>query len=169
MGYDLFTNLADESLEIEDGPKQVLQQNLLDPGADLVICDEGHLLKGEKTYIHSAMNRIRTMRRIILTGTPLQNNLDEYYTVIQFVKPSLLGTRKEFRNRFANPIGNGQYDNSTPSDIQKMKRRSHVLFTLLEGCVQRMDSSYLTKYLPPKQEFVVYIRLTQLQIELYEV
>lgn len=169
MGYDMFTNLSNENLEIEGELKHTFQQSLVDPGADLVVCDEGHIIKGEKTYLHSAMSRIRTMRRIMLTGTPLQNNLDEYYTMVNFIKPSLFGTRKEFRNRFVNPIANGQYPNSTPADIQEMKRRSHVLYTLLEGCVQRMDYLILKPYLPPKEESVVYIRLSELQINLYRV
>jgi transcriptional regulator ATRX len=105
---------------------------LLDPGPDIVICDEGHLLKNEKSALNKAVNRIKTLRRIILTGTPLQNNLKEYYEMVNFVKPNLLGTRKEFMNRFVNPISNGQHSDSTERDIRMMKQRSFVLNDLLK-------------------------------------
>ena len=50
---------------------------LLDPGADFVICDEGHVLRQEKSNLSVAVSKVRTLRRIVLTGTPLQNNLLE--------------------------------------------------------------------------------------------
>jgi hypothetical protein len=52
------------------------------------------------------------------------------------VKPNLLGTRKEFLNRFVNPISNGQFEDSTTHDVKIMKRRAHVLHKMLEGSVQ---------------------------------
>jgi len=58
------------------------------------------------------------------------------YTMVSFVKPSLLGTQKEFSNRFVNPIKNGQCRDSDAHDVRLMKYRSHVLHKLLEGCVQ---------------------------------
>lgn len=56
--------------------------------------------------------------------------------MLSFVKPNLLGTSKEFRNRFVNPIINGQYDDSNDYDVKLMKKRIHILHKLLEGCVQ---------------------------------
>lgn len=169
MGYDMFRNLVSETGGRQRKKiKEQIQKCLIDPGPDMVVCDEGHLLKNEKTSLSKAVNRLKTLRRIVLTGTPLQNNLKEYYCMVQFVKPNLLGKYTEYMNRFVNPITNGQYTDSTPYDIQIMKRRSHVLHKMLDGCVQRRDYGVLAPFLPPKHEYVVYIQLTELQCKLYK-
>lgn len=56
--------------------------------------------------------------------------------MVNFIKPDLLGTRKEFLNRFVNPITNGQHSDATQSDVKLMKKRAHVLHEMLAGCVQ---------------------------------
>ena len=58
------------------------------------------------------------------------------FVMVSFVKPNLLGTKKEFTNLFMNPIQNGQCANSTPGDVKVMKQRCHVLHDTLSGCVQ---------------------------------
>ena len=58
------------------------------------------------------------------------------HCMVDFVKPRLLGTKKEFANRFVNPIINGQHSDSTGRDVRIMKQRAHVLHELLAGCVQ---------------------------------
>ena len=134
LGYDMYRNLTNEkNKKVRSKMREVFQQSLVDPGPDIVICDEGHLLKNEVTALSKAMNRIKTLRRVVLTGTPLQNSLMEYHCMIQFVKPNLLGTKREFTNRFANPIKNGQAADSTDYDVRIMKRRAHVLHKMLEG------------------------------------
>lgn len=75
LSYDMFRNLTNENNKgIRKKVRESLKTSLVD-GPDLVICDEGHLLKNEKTSISKAMMKLRTLRRVVLTGTPLQNNL----------------------------------------------------------------------------------------------
>lgn len=96
---------------------QNLRKFLLSPGADLVVCDEGHALKNSKTGLSQCVNQIQTRRRIVLTGTPIQNNLKECYCMVSFVKPNLLGEMRQFEYRFATPIKKGQDKNSSPFDV----------------------------------------------------
>jgi transcriptional regulator ATRX len=156
--YDLFYTLVN----LGQG-----QRWLLDPGPDMVVCDEGHLLKNHKSMLTEAVSKIKTIRRVVLTGTPLQNSLIEYHTMVNFVKPNLLGSLKEFTNRFVSPIKNGQWKDSSERDVKIMKRRAHVLHCKLEGCVQRLDYSVLIPYLPPKHEYCIIIKLSEKQKELY--
>lgn len=145
---------------------QMIREALID-GPDLVIVDEGHLIKSDKTKLNISVNKIKTRRRIILTGTPLQNNLTEYYHMVNFVKPCLLGTHKEFKNRFKNPIDNGQMEDSAPEEVRTMKRRVHILHRLLQHCVHRRDYTVLAPYLKPKLEYVLKVRLSEVQINMY--
>ncbi|PAA89823.1 hypothetical protein BOX15_Mlig008142g2, partial [Macrostomum lignano] len=168
VNYDMFRNLASGRNIRQKKNREIFRQALLDPGPDVVVCDEGHILKSGSTGLAKVMNEMRTRRRIVLTGTPLQNNLNEYYTMVNFVKPNLLGTAKEFANRFVNPIVNGQHADSTALDVRVMKRRAHVLHKMLDGCVHRRDYSALTKYLPPKYEYIISVRLSEVQIKLYQ-
>ena len=78
---------------------------------DVIICDEGHRLKnalGTKTTL--ALGNCIAQRRLVLTGTPVQNNLDELYSVVQFAVPGLLGTLQEFKTRFGDAIEGGFRD-----------------------------------------------------------
>ncbi|KAK8372778.1 hypothetical protein O3P69_012750 [Scylla paramamosain] len=188
MGYELYRQLSLKKpkkpkkkkrdsdnrevvdIEEEDKNKELLeeiQKALVRPGPDLVICDEGHRIKNAHANISQALKNIRTKRRVVLTGYPLQNNLLEYWCMVDFVRPNYLGTRTEFSNMFERPIQNGQCVDSTPQDMKLMRYRSHVLHSLLEGFVQRRGHSVLANTLPDKEEHVLLCRLTNIQRTLY--
>jgi transcriptional regulator ATRX len=89
--------------------------------------------------------------------------------MVSFIKPSLLGSQSEYINRFVNPIQNGQHRDSNEEDVRLMKRRACVLHELLTGFVDRKDYSLLKEYLPPKYEYIINIRLSDLQSRLYQI
>lgn len=80
--------------------------------------------------------------------------------MVNFVKPNLLGTSKEFRNRFVNPITNGQCADSTAHDVKIMKRRAHILHEKLNGCVQVLR---ITVYTYALKTIFPHIKITQTQ------
>eukprot|EP00042_Codosiga_hollandica_P055647 m.784613 g.784613 ORF g.784613 m.784613 type:complete len:463 (+) comp59157_c0_seq4:552-1940(+) len=112
--------------------------------------------------------QLKTKRRVILSGTPIQNDLLEYFSLIQFCNPSMLGTVAEFRKKFENPILAAR--DSCASDVQLKlgQERLEELATIVNRCIIRRTNSILSKYLPPKVEQVVICRLTPIQKEIYK-
>uniref|UniRef100_G1N331 DNA helicase n=1 Tax=Meleagris gallopavo TaxID=9103 RepID=G1N331_MELGA len=141
IGYEMYRNLAQGRNVKSRKLKEIFNKALVDPGPDFVVCDEGHILKNEA----SAVSKFSCLR--------FEN---------------LLGSIKEFRNRFINPIQNGQCADSTLVDVRVMKKRAHILYEMLAGCVQRKDYTALTKFLPPKYEYVLEVRMTPIQCKLYQ-
>lgn len=76
--------------------------------AAVVVADEGHQIKNPQTKRFAAVTSLKTKRRIALTGYPLQNNMDEYYTMIMWCMEDLLGDAAYFHNTFAKPIQEGE-------------------------------------------------------------
>lgn len=168
IGYNMLTAIVDEMDSDNDSDDDVGWENKL-LRADLIICDEAHLLKNPNSKIFKAVNRMSTMRRIMLSGTPLQNNLEEYFWLIQLIKPNLFGPLKKFQENFVDPIRNGRQPKATPIAKSIMKKRVYIMNRFLEGYLHRADHSTISSSLEPKHDYVVYVRLTPLQFSLYEV
>lgn len=133
----------------------------------LVLCDEGHRLKNCENLTYQALMGLKTSRRVLLSGTPIQNDLTEYYSLLHFVNPGMLGTPNEFRRNYENAILRGRDANSTDSEREKAAKCLTDLNLLAEKCMIRRTAALLTKYLPVKFEMIVCIKLTSMQLDLY--
>ncbi|KAJ2064655.1 hypothetical protein GGI17_000797 [Coemansia sp. S146] len=150
-----------------DSPQILLRRYLLDEGPCLVVADEGHVIKNSDALLSKYVNLLKTKARVCLTGYPLQNNLVEYWTMVNFCSSKFLGDLPDFRNSYVHPIDNGLYLDSSPADKRMSTLRMKALHGLLEGIVDRRDMSVLHSQLPRKAEYVIACPLTPAQMHLY--
>ncbi|XP_014551233.1 hypothetical protein COCVIDRAFT_113502 [Bipolaris victoriae FI3] len=136
-------------------------------GVDIVIADEGHRLKTANNKAMLAIQSLNIERRIILSGTPLQNDLGEFYTAIDFVNPGLLGQRSAFKRSFELPIMRSRQPDASEAELEKGEARWKELVTLTSQFMIRRTAEVLSKYLPPKTEHIVFCRPTKGQAETY--
>ncbi|KAJ3238059.1 hypothetical protein HDU78_003754 [Chytriomyces hyalinus] len=141
---------------------------LVSPGPGLVVCDESHMIKNPTSGISAFIGGVQSRSRICLTGWPLQNNLEEYFAMIDFVSKGFLGTLQQFRNQYQNPITNGFFADSTEGDKMVSRQRLYVLVNIIDPLLQRVNDDILKKDLPQKNEYVISVRLTPLQEKLYK-
>ncbi|XP_060479976.1 DNA repair and recombination protein RAD54-like isoform X3 [Panthera onca] len=134
----------------------------------LVICDEGHRLKNSENQTYQALDSLNTSRRVLISGTPIQNDLLEYFSLVHFVNSGILGTAHEFKKHFELPILKSRDAAASEADRQLGEERLRELTSIVNRCLIRRTSDILSKYLPVKIEQVVCCRLTSLQTELYK-
>ncbi|RWS15125.1 DNA repair and recombination protein RAD54-like protein [Dinothrombium tinctorium] len=166
--YNVRNRLCFEPILIISYETFRLHANVLYKGnIDLIICDEGHRLKNKDNQTYIALNDLSAKRRILISGTPIQNDLLEYFSLVQFVNEGILGTAQEFRKRFENPILRGRDAAASDADQEIGKERLEELVQIVKKCMIRRTADILSKYLPAKYEFVVCCEMTSLQQDLY--
>ena len=133
----------------------------------LILCDEGHRLKNSDNLTYQAINAIRAKRRVILSGTPIQNDLTEYFSLLNFVIPGLFGTDNTFRRQYEIPILRGRDADASDADRQKGQERLTELSGVASKFIIRRTAELLTKYLPTKFEYIVFCKMTDVQTEFY--
>ena len=134
---------------------------------DLLVCDEGHRLKNMNTKQYKVLSSLRTRKRILITGTPLQNNLMELYACTMFVIPSLFRSEKSFKKVYGDPIEKGRVKNAMRKDKDLSQVRSKELMDIINTFMIRRTQKILEKYLPPRHEYLVYIKPSEIQISMY--
>ncbi|KAK7203337.1 DNA repair protein rhp54 [Myxozyma melibiosi] len=133
----------------------------------LLLCDEGHRLKNDESLTYMALNGLNVQRRVILSGTPIQNDLSEYFALLNFANPDLLGSRTDFKKNYENPILRGRDADGTEKDREDGDRKLEELGQLVNKFIIRRTNDILSKYLPVKYEHVVFCRLSPFQEALY--
>ncbi|TGO82520.1 hypothetical protein BPOR_0814g00060 [Botrytis porri] len=133
----------------------------------LMLCDEGHRLKNGDSQTFVALNSLNVTRRVILSGTPIQNDLTEYFSLVSFANPGLLGTRMEFRKKYELPIQRGRDAAGSDKDRQKGDECIKELLNVVNKFIIHRTNDILSKYLPVKYEHVVFCSLAPFQLDLY--
>lgn len=140
---------------------------LRDTQIGLLLCDEGHRLKNADSQTYVALNKLNVQKRVILSGTPIQNDLSEYFSLLDFANPGILGSRSEFHKTYEIPILRGRDADGTDEQQQKGNERLAELLNLVNKFIIRRSNDLLSKYLPVKYEHVVFCNLAPFQLDLY--
>jgi SNF2 family DNA or RNA helicase len=124
-----------------------------------VVLDEAQNIKNPETRQAKTARALKADYRIALTGTPVENNVGDLWSIIEFLNSGFLGTQTEFKNRFFIPIQAGR----DPEAVEKLKRLTgpFVLRRL------KTDKAIISD-LPEKMEMKVFCTLTKEQVSLYE-
>ena len=152
-----------EQLEVEKAAKEkkdtpenieMLQRisELLTTKTTLLVVDEGHKISSPNSALTRNLSQITTMNRVVLTGTPMQNSIKQYYAMLDFVRPDAWGYQEltDLYQRAANdPVARVELAHS------------------MKGFIQRYDCSLLREELPPLTEYVIYVKPSNLQRQLY--
>ncbi|KAF3913240.1 hypothetical protein AA313_de0208447 [Arthrobotrys entomopaga] len=145
-----------------------IQDKLKQCQVDIIIADEGHRLKTAENKSAQAIRALETPRRVILSGTPLQNDLREFFVMVDFVNPGILENYSTFKKQFENPIVKSQQPEASKAQKELGDARKEELVKLTDLFVLRRTATILSKYLPPKTDVVLFCRPTKPQLELYQ-
>ncbi|XP_038572528.1 chromodomain-helicase-DNA-binding protein 1-like [Micropterus salmoides] len=122
----------------------------------VLVVDEAHRLKNQNSLLHKTLTQFSVGFRVLLTGTPIQNNLQELYSLLSFIQPSIFTADEtdDFVNSY--------------SDVQSQPALAAELQSVLEPFLLRRVKSEVAVDLPKKTELVVYHGMSALQKKYYK-
>ncbi|CAB3403687.1 unnamed protein product [Caenorhabditis bovis] len=120
-----------------------------------IVIDEAHRIKNEKSKLSETVRELKSKNRLLITGTPLQNNLHELWALLNFLLPDIFTSSDDFDSWFSNESMSGNQD---------LIKRLHKV---LQPFLLRRIKSDVEKSLLPKKEVKVYVGLSKMQREWY--
>jgi SNF2 family DNA or RNA helicase len=123
----------------------------------MIILDEAQAIKNASTKRFQAAIRLQGNFKLALTGTPIENHLEEIWSLFRFITPGLLGSRDSFQKRFL-----------TTLDKEKDKRRKDALKRLIQVFILRRTKSAVLQELPPRTDQTIFVEMTPEEVSFYE-
>ena len=122
-----------------------------------IILDESQVIKNPHANIAKAVRTLQARNRLILTGTPIENNTMDLWSQLDFINPGLLGTQSFFKREFQTPI-----------ERKKNSEKCKKLHIIIKPFILRRHKSQVATDLPEKSESIRYVKMTSEQEEVYE-
>ncbi|GFS21683.1 DNA excision repair protein ERCC-6 [Elysia marginata] len=145
-------------------PKFIKQDQLNQIEWEAVIVDEVHKIKGLRAQVTQALRIIKTPCRFGLTGTALQNNMTELWSLLDWAQPKVLGSLEQFDNGFVKAIEIGQKHDATKRELAHARKQRDKFASIRKKMLLRRTKKLIADQLPDKEELVVMCRLTDLQV-----
>ena len=124
---------------------------------DYVILDESQAIKNPTTLAAKAVKLLKCRNRLVMTGTPIENNTFDLYSQMDFLNPGMLGSMESFRTEFANPI-----------DKERNEEVAAQLRKLIYPFILSRKKKEVAKELPEKTEIVLYCEMAKAQRKVYD-
>ncbi|MBW6483051.1 MAG: DEAD/DEAH box helicase [Vicingaceae bacterium] len=122
-----------------------------------VILDESQAIKNPQSKRYKAVRLLKAYNRLVLTGTPIENNTFDLYAQFNFLNPGLLGSMSHFKTEFSNAI-----------DKEKDIETSKLLSNIVSPFILRRTKEQVATELPAKTEEIIYCEMSKEQRSVYE-
>ena len=132
------------------------------------ILDEGHAIRNPKSRVTQAVKRVRAENRLLLSGTPIQNDVVELWSLFDFLMPGFLGTEKEFRRAYGVAASRSAAAKKGGGLTEQGALATGRLHKQVMPFVMRRTKDEVLKDLPPKIIQDVYVDLSPMQKRLYD-
>ncbi|KIY36793.1 DNA repair and recombination protein RAD54B [Cryptococcus gattii E566] len=133
-------------------------------GKAIIVCPVTLVDNWRKEFKKWVDRRVNVLVADVLSGTPVQNDLGEYWAMVDFACPGVLGKYSAFAKHYEKPILKSRTPNCSTKDVELGRERANDLAKLSKEFVLRRTAAVLEHYLPPKYEYVIFVAPSLLQL-----